>query len=135
MKKEMGLGAIEKASEAEKRYLEEWKRFHLKKLELDWQKAIQAVVIETAIDKETGKKKYPNADARKAALVYQFKEKDEEMLEVEFQMRLRLAEWNAEKKRCDLCIGLLTQSNSEVQIKELKQLWERGYVSKEEVKE
>ena len=135
-KMEVGLEAIEKTSEAEKRYLESWKEFHLKKLELDWQKAIQAVAIEAAVDKETGKKKHPNSDARKAALVYQFKEKDEEMLEMEFQMKLKLAEWNAEKKRSELCVGLLVQNtNSSEKIKELKELWEKEYVSKEEVKE
>ena len=135
-KMELGLEAIEKVSEAEKKYLESWKEFHLKKLDLDWQKAVQAVVIETAMDKETGKKKYPNTDARKAALVYQFKEKDEAMLEMEFQMKMRLAEWNAEKKRCDLCIGLLIQNvSSDEKIKELEELWKKEYVSKEEKKE
>ena len=135
-KMELGLEAIEKTSKAEKKYLESWKEFHLKKLELDWQKAIQAVVIETAIVEETGKKKYPNTDARKAALVYQFKEKDEAMLEVEFQMKMRLAEWNAEKKRCELYVGLLIiNTNADAQIKELKELWEKEYMSKEVLKE
>ena len=126
---ELGLEAIEKVSETEKRYLESWKEFHLKKLELDWQKAIQAVVIETAIDKEIGKKKYSNADARKAALVYQFKEKDEEMLEMEFQMKMRLAEWNAEKRRADLCLEFLKMRGEkklpEEQLKELEEFWEK----------
>jgi len=130
---ELGLEAIEKTSEAEKKYLESWKEFHLKKLDLDWQKAIQAVVIETAVDEETGKKKYPNTDARKAALVYQFKKRDEGMLEIEFQMKMRLAEWNAERKRCELCVGLLIQNaNGSVQMEALKELWEKEYVSKEE---
>ena len=135
-KMEVGMEAIEKTSEAEKKYLKSWKEFHLKKLELDWQKAIQAVAIEAAVDKETGKKKHPNSDARKAALVYQFKEKDEEMLEMEFQMKMRLAEWNAEKERSKLCVGLLIQNaNASVQMEVLKELWEREYVSKDEVKE
>lgn len=132
----LGLEAIEKVSEAEKRYLEEWKKFHLKKLELDWKKAIQAVVIETTIDEETGKKKYSNTDARKAALVYQFKEKDEEMLEMEFQMKMRLAEWNAEKRRADLLLEFLKMGGEkklpEDQMKELEEFWEKEYASKEE---
>lgn len=129
------LEAIEKVKEAEKRYLETWKEFHLKKLELEWQKAVRVVIIETAVDEETGKKKYSNADARKSQLVHQFKKEDEEMVEKEFEMKMRMAEWNAEKRRGDVVVEMLMigmERCTDEQKKELEEFWEKEYAPKNE---
>lgn len=121
---------IERVKEAEERYLESWKGFHLKRLELEWQKAVRVVVMETVVVEETGKKKFPNADARKAGLAHQFKKEDENMVEMEFQMKMKLAEWSMEKKRVEvLMIGM--ERWTDEQKKEMEEFWEKEYVSNE----